>query len=47
MEKKQVDALKEQINVAEEKFDDKLLMQKKIYNRLLRERINKIQKIGA
>ena len=45
--KKQVDTLKEQINVAEEKFDDKLLMQKKIYNRLLRERTNEIQKIGA
>ena len=45
--KKQVDALKEQITVAEEKFDDKLLMQKKIYNRLLRERTNEIQKIGA
>ena len=47
MEKKQVDALKEQINVAEEKFDDKLLMQKKIYNGLLRERTNEIQKISA
>ena len=45
--KKQVDALKEQINVAQEKFDDKFSMQKKIYNRLLRERTNKIQKISA
>ena len=36
--KKQVDALKEEAKVVEEKSGDKLSMQKKIYNRFLKER---------
>ena len=43
---KQVDALKEQTQAVEEKYDDKLSMQKKIYDRLLKERTSEIGKIS-
>ena len=44
--KKQVDALKEEAKVVEEKSGDKLSMQKKIYNRFLKERTSKMQQVS-
>ena len=44
--KKQVHDLKKQAKPAEEKSDNKLLVQKKIDNRLLKERASEIQQIG-
>ena len=44
--KKQVYDLKKQTKAAEEKSDNKLLVQKKIDNRLLKERASQIQQIG-
>ena len=41
-EKKQVHALKEQTKADEEKSDDKLSTQKKIYNRFLKEKTSEI-----
>ena len=38
--------LKEQTQAVEEKYDDKLSMQKKIYDRLLKERTSEIGKIS-
>ena len=44
--KKQVHALKEQTKADGEKSDDKLSTQKKIYNRLLKEKTSEIYKIS-
>ena len=41
-EKKKVHALKEQTKADEEKSDDMFSMQKKTYNRLLKEKISEI-----